>query len=296
MQSRIVELSRGNLRASVYRGFLRISEGGTTVADLPMDDICAVMSTSRLATYTQPLMGELCENGIPLVIVGNNYNPVGIMTPLVGNYKQMAVQQSQISISKPLQKQLWASIIREKIRNQSKVLDLFGMENKVKVMIPTVTSGDTNNIEAIAARVYFPALFGRGFLRNTAAAGINSFLNYGYAVLRGALARQVVAAGLNPSFGIAHHNKLNPMCLVDDLIEPYRPIVDKVVFDMFPMGDDERELGPGDKKRLAGIIDTEMRNHERGMSPLIMIMQRDVWNFVNSIKEKKNLLEFADVI
>lgn len=297
MQTCIIEISDGARELSVRRGFISIKEHGETLGEVPIDSICAVMSTGRAITYTQPLLAMLCENGTPLIVIGDNYNPVGILTPLVGNYKQMAVQQAQIAASKPLAKQLWATIVREKIRNQSRVLDQFDRENKIKILPATVTSGDMNNIEGIAARMYFPALFGETFRRITTQSGINSFLNYGYAILRGALARQVVAAGLNPSFGIQHHNKLNPMCLVDDLIEPYRPVVDSEVYKMFNGVDDQsRELQPDDKAKLAAIIDLELPNNDHGFSPLISIMQNDVWNFVRSLENKKNLLDYINVI
>ncbi|MBP3340722.1 MAG: CRISPR-associated endonuclease Cas1, partial [Alphaproteobacteria bacterium] len=126
--------------------------------------------------------------------------------------------------------------------------------------------------------------------------GINSFLNYGYAILRGAMARMIVGAGLNPSYGIQHHNQLNPMCLVDDLMEPYRPIIDAIVYKIFGGEEDiTRELTPTDKARLASVLNTEIKTRT-GFSPLINIMQRDVWNFVNSLNDKKNKLDYENVI
>lgn len=175
-------------------------------------------------------------------------------------------------------------------------MDKFGLDNRIKHLPAAVLSGDTGNVEGIAARMYFSELFGNKFLRIHTATGINSFLNYGYAILRGAIARMVVGAGLNPSYGIQHHNQLNPMCLVDDLMEPYRPIVDGIVYEMFD-GDDNgnRELTPDDKRRLAGILEQEIKTRA-GYSTLIAIMQRDVWNFVNSLKDKKNKLDYENVI
>lgn len=296
MQPTIIEVSNDNRELSVRRGFLCIKEHGVTLAEIPLDSICAVMTTGRAIVYSQSLLSALCENGIPLIIIGANYTPIGIMTPLVGNNKQMAIQQAQINTSKPLQKQLWKTIVQEKIRNQSRVLDMFEMDNRIKHLPATVQSGDTSNIEGIAARMYFPQLFGKAFLRSHTTPGINSFLNYGYAVLRGAVARMVVGAGLNPSYGIQHHNQLNPLCLVDDLMEPYRPIVDAMVYKMFDGRDDwGAELTPDTKRELAGILTREIKTRA-GWSPLIAIMQRDVWNFVNSLKEKKNKLDYENVI
>lgn len=296
MQPTIIEISNDNRELSVQRGFLCIKEHGEVLGKIPLDSICAIMVTGRATVFTQSLMSTLCENGIPLIIVGANYNPIGIMTPLIGQNRQMAVQQIQINTSKPLEKQLWRTIVKEKIRNQSRVLDKFQLNNRIKHLPAAVLSGDTGNVEGIAARMYFSELFGSDFLRIHTNPGINSFLNYGYAILRGAVARLVVGAGLNPSYGIQHHNQLNPMCLVDDLMEPYRPIVDALVYEMFNGNDNYfRNLDPDAKRTLAGILDTEIKTRS-GYSPLITIMQRDVWNFVNSLKDKKNKLDYENVI
>ena len=296
MQPNIVEISGTNRELSVRRGFLCIKSDGIPIGEVPLDSICAVMITGHAIVFSQAICAALCENGIPLIIIGANYNPVGILTPLVGQNRQMAVQQLQVDTSRPLEKQLWKRIVQEKIRNQSRVLDKFGLNNRIKHLTAMVQSGDVGNIEGIAARMYFSELFGNKFLRMHTAPGINSFLNYGYAVLRGAMARMVVGAGLNPSYGIQHHNQLNPMCLVDDLMEPYRPIVDVIVYEIFN-GDDNanRELTVDDKRKLAGILDGEIKTRT-GYSGLVQIMQRDVWNFVNSLKKKKNKLDFENVI
>ena len=135
-------------------------------------------------------------------------------------------------------------------------------------------------------------MFGDNFLRNTEETGINSFLNYGYAIIRAAISRFVVGAGLNPSFGIKHYNKLNPFCLVDDLMEIYRPIVDIIVYKIFDGIDDKnRELDPINKEKLINILHTEFYNGS-GYSKLLTIMQNDVWNFVASLKDKKNNFSF----
>jgi len=296
MQTNIIEISQDNRELSIRRGFLCIKGHGELVGEVPLDSICAVMTTGRAVIYTQNLMAGLCEYGIPLIIIGNNYHPIGIMTPLIGQGRQMAVQQSQINTSRPLAKQLWKRIVQEKIRNQSRVLYMLGKPNHIKHMPAMVQSGDTSNIEGVAARLYFQSLFGSNFLRIHTQPGINSFLNYGYAILRGAVARLVIASGLNPSYGIQHHNQLNPMCLVDDLMEPYRPIVDTIVHNLFDGIDNPtKAVTPDDKRELAAILDMDIKTRT-GVSPLINIMQRDIWNFVNSMAEKKNNLDFENVI
>lgn len=288
----IIEISTDNKELSSYRGFLRIREKGEVLKDLPFDSILAILITGRAVVYTNSLLQNLCEAGIPLVVCGKNFMPNGILLPLVGQARQMEVQQAQINISKPLQKQLWAEIVKEKIRNQSRALALFDIDDKIKNLPSRVLSGDIGNVEANAARLYFPAMFGESFIRNPDLKGINSFLNYGYAVLRAALARFSVASGLNPSFGIAHHNKLNPFCLIDDLIEPFRAFVDVKVWQVFHGKDDgSKELSSECKRGLAELVHLEIFNGE-GFSELYVVMQNYIWSFVNSIKTGKTALEF----
>lgn len=288
----IIEIGTDNIKLSVDRGNLKIEKEGEIVKNPPsFDSILALLITGRSVIYTNNLLQRLCEDNIPMIIVGKNFLPNGILLPLIGQQKQMEIQQIQISSSKPLQKQLWAEIVKEKIKNQSKVLELLGKENKIKNLHNEVLSGDTSNVEANAARLYFPALFGKNFIRDTSKKGINSFLNYGYAIIRATIARFVVASGLNPSFGLQHHNKLNPFCLVDDLIEPYRALVDITVYQMFEGVDEEKELEPKYKEVLSKLIHKEIFNGE-GFSELYSIIQNDIWNFVSSLKEKKNNLNF----
>lgn len=294
MIQNVIEISTDNKELTAYRGFLRIKEHNEVLKDIPFDTIHAIFITARGVVYTNNLLQALCENGIPLIILGKNFIPSGILTSFVGQQKQTEVQQIQIESSKPLQKQLWTEIVKEKIRNQSRVLDLFGKENKIKNLWNDVLSGDTSNVEGQAARYYFHALFEDGFVRNTDKGGINSFLNYGYAIIRACVARFVVAAGLNPSFGIQHHNKLNPFCLVDDLMEPYRPLVDVKVYKMFDGKDNEKqELTPEFKREFAELLHKEFKNgNGDGVSELITIIQNDIWAFVKSLKDKKNNFSF----
>ena len=123
---------------------------------------------------------------------------------------------------------------------------------------------------------------------------VNSALNYGYAIIRACVARFVVAGGLNPSFGIQHHNKLNPFCLVDDLMEPYRPLVDVLVYKMFEGKDNEKqELAPEYKREFAELLHNEFKNgNGDGVSELITIIQNDIWAFVKSLKNKKPSFSF----
>lgn len=295
MPNNIIEIASNNKKLSVYRGFLRVEEEGNILKDIPFNAIHALIITAFNVVYTNNLLQRLCEENIPLVILDKTYSPSGLLISYIGQSKQTEIQQLQIENKKPLEKKLWQQIVREKIKNQSKVLALFGKENKLAHIYKTVLSGDSNNREAYAARIYFKSLFGDSFVRNKNLGGINSFLNYGYAILRSAIARYVVAAGLNPCYGIGHYNKLNPFCLVDDLIEPFRPLIDSYVYSLYFNGDDLSDLQTKYKAEMAALLNKEFYNGE-GFSPLSMILQQLVWDLVAVYRTKKIKLNFNNYL
>ena len=152
------------------------------------------------------------------------------MLPLQGHVAPLPIQRQQMDLSKPRRKRIWQSIVRAKIYQQSSVLrDFNGEDAGLSALTKRVLSGDTSNVEARAALRYWPRLFGRDFRRVRSAPGINALLNYGYAIVRASVARAIVSAGLLPSVGIHHHHRSNAFSLADDLIEPFRPFVDRVV-------------------------------------------------------------------
>lgn len=295
MPSNIVEIATNNKRLSVYRGFLRIEEEGDIRKDIPFNSIHAIIITAFNVVYTNNLLQRLCEENIPLIILGRNYSPSGLLLSYIGQSKQAEIQYLQIENKKPLEKKLWQMIVKEKIKNQSRVLNLFCKENKLETIYKTVLSGDRSNREAYAARLYFKSLFGPDFVRDKDIPGINAFLNYGYAILRSSLARYVVAAGLNPSYGVGHCNKLNPFCLVDDLIEPFRPIIDCFVYKLVERGHDFSDLSAGQKAQLSGLLTKDFYNGE-GFSPLYMILQQFVWDIVTVYKTKEVKLHFNEYL
>lgn len=287
MPANIIEIATDHKKLSVYRGFLRIESSGDVQRDIPFNLIYAVIISAYDVVLTYNLLQRLCDENIPLVILGKNYVPNGLLLSYVGQSRQTEVQYAQISYKKPLEKRIWQALIKEKIKNQARVLDLFHKKNVLTGLSETVLSGDTTNREGYAARIYFKALFGPDFIRDTDQAGLNSFLNYGYAILRSALARYVVAAGLNPSYGVGHQNKLNPFCLVDDLIEPFRPVVDAAVYPLFYASPKPPiDLTPAHKAALAGLLTREYPT-ETGTSPLYMILQQLVWDLVAVFKSKE---------
>lgn len=255
MTQSIVEIAQDGRHISLFRGFLKISEGEQELARIPLDSIHALLLNCHQATISQNILLTCANEGIPVIICGSNHTPAGIFWPVVSHYKQAGNMQAQLNSTKPFAKQLWKQLVQSKIMGQHQVLDGTNnfMGNALAEMAKRVKSGDTDNIEAQAARRYWPLLMGEGFTRNPDIAGANSLLNYGYAILRSAVARAVIAAGLHPSIGVHHQNRLNAFCLVDDLMEPYRPAVDYMVFNL--LKDGYNDITPETKKALASVLE-----------------------------------------
>ncbi len=266
MTGRIVEIAGEGRRLSLYRGFMEVRDPENKVTRIALDELLAVIISGQGCSHSSNLLAELANRGMPVVVCGTNYRPRAFVLAVEGHHAQSARMQAQAAARLPLKKRLWQQIVQVKIANQAAVLDMVGSEGlQLSALAKKVRSGDPSNIEAQAARHYWSALFGRSFSRNLDGNGINALLNYGYAVIRACIARAVMAAGLHPTLGLHHCNASNPMCLVDDLMEPYRPIVDCVAYDIFQKGVDE--LNPDAKRALASlaVVDTPGPN---GVSPL----------------------------
>ena len=205
------------------------------IRTIPIEDIGVVVLDNKQLTITQGLMEALLENNCAIITCDNNHLPVGLMLPLCGNTTQNERFRDQLDASLPLKKQLWQQTIQFKIRNQASVLKAnTGVETRnMSVWAENVKSGDSENLEARAAVYYWRNLFPDlpDFIRDRDGTPPNNLLNYGYAILRAVVARGLVSSGLLPTLGIHHHNRYNAYCLADDIMEPYRPFVDKLVFD-----------------------------------------------------------------
>lgn len=229
MTDRIIEISESPARLRVSNRLLVIEAGGCTVDEIPLSDIAVLLVSHPQVTYTQAVLSGLAAVGASFVACDNRGLPVGHLLPLFGNYVQTERFAHQIAARKPVRKRLWQEIVRAKIQAQASVLrSLHDADDGLALLANRVRSGDPDNVEAQASRLYWTRLFSdTRFRRDPAAHDQNRYLNYGYAVLRGIVARATVAAGLHPSIGIHHHNRYNPYCLADDLMEPFRPLVDR---------------------------------------------------------------------
>lgn len=203
----------------------------------PIEDIGVVVLDNKQITITQGLIEALLENNCSVITCDSHSMPVGLLLPLCGNSVQSERFQDQISASLPLRKQLWQQTVKAKINNQAQTLSVCTQAETrcMRRWSDSVKSGDADNLEARAAAYYWKKLFANikgleGFTRNRDGGEPNNLLNYGYAILRAVVARALVCSGLLPTFGIHHHNRYNAYCLADDVMEPYRPYVDELVY------------------------------------------------------------------
>lgn len=229
----------------------------SVVKRIPIEDIGVVVLDHKQITITQAALGALLDNNVAVVTCDEHRMPSGLLLPLEGNTTQSERFRDQIEASQPLKKQLWQQTIQAKILNQSSVLyhhrglDCGNMEAWAK----QVKSGDSENLEGRAAAFYWQNLFGKieGFRRDREGVSPNNLLNYGYAILRAVVARALVGSGLLPTLGIHHHNRYNAYCLADDIMEPYRPYVDRLVAEIADSGADTSVLTTELKGKLLAI-------------------------------------------
>ncbi len=227
-----------------------------TTRTIPIEDIGVVVLDNKQITITHGLMESLLENNCAVITCDSSRLPVGLMLPLCGHTTQNERFRSQLDASLPLKKQLWQQTVQAKIKNQAKVLQSQGIEaGNMLAWAEKVKSGDTDNLEARAAAYYWKNVFPfiEKFYRDRNGMPPNNMLNYGYAVLRAIIARALVSSGLLPTLGIHHHNRYNAYCLADDIMEPYRPYVDKLVIDIILSGEDYSKLSTSIKSKLLSI-------------------------------------------
>ena len=227
------------------------------IKKVPIEDIGVVVLDHKRITITQGALAALLDNNVAVITCDEQRMPSGLMLPLSGNTTQSERFRHQIDASLPLKKQLWQQTIQYKILNQRAVLKSSRRLkcSNMEVWAKEVKSGDTENLEGRAAAYYWQNLFGEidGFRRSRDGVPPNNLLNYGYAILRAVVARALVGSGMIPTLGIHHHNRYNAYCLADDIMEPYRPYVDKLVVEMVDSGMDISKLTTDIKSKLLSI-------------------------------------------
>lgn len=239
-------------------------------AFVPFEDIAIIVLNHREIQLTHPVLSACADYGIGLYATGDNHQPNGVFLPFLAHSRTTRLMRKQMDIPRPLAKQAWANIVRRKIENQTAVLR-FCAKNGVDRMdsyVRRVRSGDQDNLEGQAAAFYFTQLFGQGFYR-AEERWANAALDYGYAVLRGAIARGLVAHGMHPPIGLFHASEQNAFNLADDLIEPFRPLVDLHVAKHPAMT--EGDLSPQDKAALVALLNVDVGMPQGKMSALSAI-------------------------
>lgn len=239
-------------------------------AFVPFEDIAIIVLNHREILLTHPVLSACADYGIGLYATGDNHQPNGVFLPFLAHSRTTRLMRKQMDIPRPLAKQAWANIVRRKIENQAAVLR-FCAKNGVDRMdsyARRVRSGDADNLEGQAAAFYFTQLFGQGFYR-AEERWANAALDYGYAVLRGAIARGLVAHGMHPPIGLFHASEQNAFNLADDLIEPFRPLVDLHVAKNPACT--EGDLSPQDKAELVALLNVDVGMPQGKMSALSAI-------------------------
>jgi len=292
----LVEVGEAGRYLSVHRGFLKVSDEEAEIGRVPLDDITALILAGPQITLSKTLMVELAERRAVIVTCGRNWHPLSYTLPFGNHYETAGVLQDQIDASEPLRKRLWQLIVQAKVTNQRLVLEQFAPEcaaiAELTALHKQIKSGDPDNREAQAARHYWPALMGADFRRDRQGEGANPFLNYGYTVLRAATARATCGAGLHSAIGLHHKSRVNAFALIDDLMEPFRPMVDAAVRSLSPEG--LQGIRPEEKRHLAAVLQQDMVT-EAGLSPVINCLGKLAQSLVASLKAKKPSLEIAVV-
>lgn len=264
----------------------------------PIEDIGLLILDHQQITITQGLMAKLLANNVALITCDNTHHPVGLFLNLQGNTLQSQKFKAQIDASVPLKKQLWQQTITAKIENQANLLQQQREDAKFLFeLAKNVKSGDSENMEAQAAVYYWKTVFPKflAFKRDREGPPPNNLLNYGYAILRATVARALIGSGLLPTLGIFHRNQYNAYCLADDIMEPYRPFVDKIVCDIIRMNGKFLELGPSMKKQLLGVpaMDVVLDDQK---SPLLNAVQRTTASLVKCFEGKSRKILYPELL
>ena len=292
MIGRIVEVADDRRHLFLSRGFLVVqdTEGERKeLGQVPLNDIAAVIANAHGLSYTNNLLVALAERCAPFVLCAANHNAVGMILTIDGNYQQAKRFDAQLAAGQSLKKRLWAEIVKSKLQQQAAALEATGAPFiPLSALVRKVRSGDPDNFEAQGARRYWGLLFGNDFRRDQQGAGLNAMLNYGYTVLRAATARAVVAAGLHPTIGLHHSNEGNAMRLVDDLMEPFRPMIDLKIWQLYKQG--EGQVTPESKRTLVRTLYDDMQT-SAGATPVMVCAQRLATSLAQVFMGEKDKLD-----
>jgi len=296
MIKRVVEVSQPGTFLSVKLGQLIVRRDGQTVGQVPCEDIGVLLVDHTGVTYTHSVLTTLLDQGAAVVICNGQHHPAGMLMPLEGNCVQTERYRCQLEVKEPVKKRLWQQLVAAKIRHQAAVVaDDEQTSGFLRALAQRVRSGDPENLEAQAARRFWRAyLQGLDFKRQRNGVWPNAFLNYGYMVMRAAVARALCSAGLLPAVGIHHSNKYNAFCLADDIVEPFRGFVEAKVRTLAAERGPEDTLGQTVKAKL---LETLYQSVTIGgfTGPLMVGLHRTAASLVRCFTGEDKQLELPQV-
>lgn len=293
MSGRTVEIS-SPARLSLRQRQLAIAREDGSMPAVPLEDLALLLVDNPQVTYTHALLTALAEAKVATVVCGADHMPVGLLLPYAGHVLAGERLRAQLACPRPLAKRLWQDIIACKLRRQGDLLRrVTGQDAGLHAMAARVRSGDPDNREAQGAQRYWPRLLGSGFRRERDGAAPNPLLNYGYAVLRAATARAVVGSGLLAGVGLFHANRGDAFALASDLMEPFRPFVDGVVWELHAAGLTDGELDRARKAHLLAVLNLGVAMDGQAM-PLLLALQRAAASLAESFVAKRNVLRLPE--
>lgn len=290
----VIKLPEIEKNETLPQGFKKSSE-----KTFPIEDLGVVILDHKQITITHSLIEKLLDNNTALITCNSSRMPVGLMLPLCGNKTQTEKFSAQIEASDPLKKNLWQQTIKAKIKNQSKALRKYRSSHtrNMEYWAGEVKSGDPDNYEGRAAAYYWKEAFPtiENFTRDREGIPPNNLLNYGYAILRAIVARSLISSGLLPTLGIHHHNRYNAYCLADDIMEPYRPFVDGLVFSIVDCCENIEELSQSIKTKLLQIPILDV--YIGGMkSPLMVAVSQTTSSLSQCFEGKLRKIKYPEFI
>jgi len=258
MIKRLVEISTAPAYISVRNKQLELKWEGKVAGSVPIEDIGVLIVDHPGCVYSHAALNELLVNNVAVVVCGKNHHPTGLLLPLDGHSVQSERYRVQVAAKKPTKKRLWQQLVKAKIRHQAWCLDQCGKKggDGLRALADKVKSDDAEGHESQAAARYWKYLFGGNFRRKRDGLPPNNLLNYGYTVLRAAVARALCGGGLHPSFGLHHHNRYNAYPLADDVMEPFRPLVDREVVNLWQSG--ETGITSDVKQQLLSVLSMQV--------------------------------------
>lgn len=256
MPKRIIEIGTGGSYLKFKNHQLILEREGEEPVSVPIEDLSAIILDTPQSTITNYALRELAKANVTVLSSDESHQPIGIFLATEGHSLQGERFFAQAEMKAPVKKRLWKSVIRAKLKVQAKVLsDVSGTDMGINKMVSKVKSGDPDNIEAQAAKRYWSRFFDtKEFRRDRAEEDQNRYLNYGYAILRSLMARSIVATGLHPSLGIHHKNKYNAYALADDLMEPYRPFIDLMCWEVVRDYGEGAEMSKDIRRHILGFV------------------------------------------